>query len=461
MIRQDKYEKSNSQTDPVLWLVKWLLLGNVLFLATYVICPGLIFERILFGLEGHLYNQYKGFSDFVESPVQPGKMLAYSHAESVEELVRLSHTGPVLLYGANVAIEAESEELKTFKNQLPSLCHVLIEKGIMLRWININLQAPSHYEDAVNWIRTQGEVLSGWYLLQDGKIVDYRDVTIGLIDSARQIIGVPFAVIVADVHRVELPTVTTFDEVVNMSRSIPLLLFTCRAEKGDGEKAVKSGLLKQVLPAITKGFSRSQVRVAFANVGGIFRLNPIAKTMVDRGKRYCGCQLYRDGNLLAEEKVGDVLYTEVDLVAAAKRILEKVGATEEDWKAPEIEVPFWLICSPEQLRQQCGENPVLMFARKIKNEALSINEFKNHVLAFCAADAHRVGLMIVLANVKRPNWRAPDLWQAFETNAGAREGCFILRMGQIIKKNLLGSTLNWDPYLNAAHELIDSFQAST
>jgi len=56
----DQLAKKAGTNDPhgdfsaVAWVSKWLLLGNVVFVMVYIVCPGLLFRRILLSMEGHL-----------------------------------------------------------------------------------------------------------------------------------------------------------------------------------------------------------------------------------------------------------------------------------------------------------------------------------------------------------------------------------------------------------------------
>jgi hypothetical protein len=50
-------QEERMQTSPILWVMKWLLLGNVVFLAVYISCPGFIYEKLLIRLETVLSRQ--------------------------------------------------------------------------------------------------------------------------------------------------------------------------------------------------------------------------------------------------------------------------------------------------------------------------------------------------------------------------------------------------------------------
>jgi hypothetical protein len=72
MVRADGTADELSEGDPLLWVVKWLFLGNVAFLALYVVCPGLIFERLLVRLESHLHHAHEAVRETTAGPTTAG-----------------------------------------------------------------------------------------------------------------------------------------------------------------------------------------------------------------------------------------------------------------------------------------------------------------------------------------------------------------------------------------------------
>jgi len=53
MIRKCGTEAERAESDPVSWCTKWLLLGNVVFLAIYLVAPGYIFAPLVQRMENH------------------------------------------------------------------------------------------------------------------------------------------------------------------------------------------------------------------------------------------------------------------------------------------------------------------------------------------------------------------------------------------------------------------------
>jgi hypothetical protein len=51
MIRRDGTVQEKAEPNPLFWVLKWLLIGNALFLAAYVVCPGLLFGPVVRRIE--------------------------------------------------------------------------------------------------------------------------------------------------------------------------------------------------------------------------------------------------------------------------------------------------------------------------------------------------------------------------------------------------------------------------
>jgi hypothetical protein len=71
MIQKDGTEAERAEIDPVWWCFKWLLMGNVFFLAAYFTCPGIIFAPLLIRMEQH-YELHRGTGQTQDQPGQPG-----------------------------------------------------------------------------------------------------------------------------------------------------------------------------------------------------------------------------------------------------------------------------------------------------------------------------------------------------------------------------------------------------
>ena len=111
----------------------------------------------------------------------------------------------------------------------------------------------------------------------------------------------------------------TFNELKILSIDSPLILFTDKAERGLGEKNALKAFKKKVFPIISPIAENSNTKIAWANVGGIINMYDIAKFLKDKGLRFSGVFLIKNGEVVKFEKM-PFLSLDEDYVRAAKKI---------------------------------------------------------------------------------------------------------------------------------------------
>ncbi len=294
------------------WLWKWLLITNVGFLVAYVVCPGLLFERFVVGIEQALLQARGEVGGEVASSLKPDLLVRYADARSLAAVVDTSHERPVLLYVEEADMDAEPAALHTFEQQLALVAHALSKRGPAILWSNLHKAAPPEYDELLHWLREQTTLRSGWYLVRGGKVrKEVESITALAGDAACRALGVPPLV----------RRVTALDQVEALSRRQPVLLFTVRAERGGGELFARKEIVNEVVPPIMDHLRDRDVQLCFANVATGLSPTPLSRSLAAEGRRYCGCLLLRDGQVVAEHNCGKFTSTSEDYVSAATELL--------------------------------------------------------------------------------------------------------------------------------------------
>ena len=147
----------NAQTtsNHVAWLTKWLLLGNVAFLATWVIYPGWVLYRFAESIERTLYAAYHagvvnvdkldaGTKGYIKTQAKPALSSAQLLEASKSQLVLLG------VYSLPLAPDetTESDELvNAVKAQVLASMEQILQHDVTVFWCNVAPNYPTHYQD--------------------------------------------------------------------------------------------------------------------------------------------------------------------------------------------------------------------------------------------------------------------------------------------------------------------------
>ncbi|MFH1673614.1 MAG: hypothetical protein ABIF87_09370 [Pseudomonadota bacterium] len=114
----------------------------------------------------------------------------------------------------------------------------------------------------------------------------------------------------------------SFTEIGDLSNQKLVLLFTDRAEKGEGEGRALNIFRKEVLPEIGVSIKDIDVAICWANVGGILSQSDLSDYLKKRNLRGCGCFLLRNGEIIQHRMLGRFVALPKQYIQAAGEILE-------------------------------------------------------------------------------------------------------------------------------------------
>ena len=298
MIKADGTDEERARLNPVASVALWLVLGNVVFLAVYIVCPGLVFRRLLARFERHLLRQYH---------------VPEFGVTTLEEAADGSDDHPVLLFVEWRPVEQEKAARDLFTRTVTVLSADRAATGAETRWCNLDRSAPSVYYRLAADLARLGMAQRGWVLFLDGRPAGARP-TSGLTGEmnpaaqamlARQLLGRPETDKVLR-HRVDSPEqlVTSLKDVVATSAQRPALLITFLAGAGQ-ERVPWYGIRSELMPKIRGALNAADAAVFIANAhkkaGAAVRADLMA---LDPKLNARAAVLFRDGKIAASQPFG-------------------------------------------------------------------------------------------------------------------------------------------------------------
>lgn len=453
MIKEDGTDEERAQTDPVLWVLKWLVLGNVVFLALYVVCPGFIFQKLLTRLEEHLYHQYRP----VRRSVGSGEAtLEYEGVMTFDELAQASREAPVLLFADSVVAEGEKASLELFDKAVENLAADLHSQGVAVRWCNLNVATPTRYQDVVDRLSELELGEQGWTVFKDGAVVAHKAASALVVQAsnadavveslalaARQVLGLPR---VASVPRRRMGRlerkVTDLASVQKLSAEAPIALITyCAAPNAD--RATRLDIRNEVLPLVRDAVEASGAVVCVANADKKHG-DPIRDELVGLIPKFKGkaAALFRDGEL-AEHKRYGILSMWSDYADA---INEWLGGTTPDRKEPPetVEARYHVADSMQEAQRLAAERPVLVVVSQESDQATALKTFADSILPDLWELAQRSGVTLCSYNAQPQKGKETPATGVVLLDRGAAQGAETVEPGP-------GSAID---YVAAAHRLL-------
>jgi len=360
LIEKDGDDAERAEIRPVTWAIKWLVLGNVVFLLIYVLCPGLILERMIFRIEKHLYRRHVPVKGTVASESSQDRVLTFESVMTFDEVASLSEKSPVLLFAAHEAGEAEPHRAHQFQQALAVIANDLIAGGVAVRWCNLNAQAPTHYRKIIEGLAAVNLSKPGWMLFRRGKIVARRTAAGGdvdlLVQLARETLGVAQHAAFAPerLGRREW-RIRSLQEALDRSAQGPVLLVAYKAS-GEMEDQTILGIRTTLLPMIRPAVDAEKAIVCLGNTdkGNGDRIREELGRM---GKNFHGVVLVRGGVVEKEKKMGG-FSTWGDY---AKEIHGWLGG-ERPKSAATVDARYFTVASLEEASAKTSDRFVLLFA---------------------------------------------------------------------------------------------------
>ncbi len=400
MERADADAEMPPKPSLVAWAFRWLLLGNIGFIAAYIACPGLLFRRALRRFECHLAEDAQRPAVGVAQSSE-GHALPYSHVTDPAGLETGNGGRPVLLFAENAMAEARNTALKEFGKQLGGLVDHISEKDIAVRWCALDPSPGSPYATVVSHLESFGIAERGWTLFQGGEVVSHRAVSLeepaGAKDAfavaAREVIGVPS---VARIPRARLANpdvlVDGVLDVKEASRGSRALLVTFTSSPQDeGQERLK--LRNEVFPRIRRALDDQDVALYVANAHKRYgrTVHQQLSESLDKFKGKSMALFWR-GQITHEQHIGfwGGWDSGVDAVLGWLGADASAGAQEGDT----VEAPYHTVSSCREVPWVAGGKPAVLFTSKTTNAAQALSEFTDNVLPEVAplAEAASVAL---------------------------------------------------------------------
>lgn len=407
MIKQDGTPEERSEISPLTWVIKWLLIGNVIFVAVYIVCPGLILKKLFARLEKHLYDQFQQVKGTVYSSDSSKTPVSYEGVTTFEELARAGLESQVLLFSENLFQEKEKFALVAFEQTLQSLAPDIAASGTLVRWCNMNQGAPSHYRDITQYLVNKG-VGRGWNLFCNGELKVSKTVWLGesgfdmeaMEIAARQVLGIPRVALIPS-SRVGFSDlkVTSFSQLQDLSRQVPVILITFSSTI-EYQRSTRLGIRNSVLPEIRDAVEANRARVCLVNVdkklrqdfrAGLEQLLPNFSNT--------SAMLLRDGSIVNHEKFG--FFSGYNNYAAT--INKWLGVQSDAKKENEgtVKVRYYVADSLQEAQRISVEQPVLVFLSKEVSRDKAVKELIENILPDICIDCEKEGVRLCCYNVQK------------------------------------------------------------
>jgi len=447
MIKQDGSPEERAEIDPVAWAFKWLFLGNVVFLALYIACPGLIYERLLTRLERHLYTQYKPVQGVVKSPVAADAGVAYQGVTTYAEVLAQSQSTPVLLYAEDVPTEAEPQVLPIFEKALENLASVLLAQKVAVRWCNLNQSRPSHYREIAQQLATQKPAQRGWYLFRGGVLANHRAVNAlpgtaatseQLASLGRQVLGVPQAAILSQDRLSTDGRLTSLEQAKSWSSKAPMVVIVPSSIMD--EDATTLDIRKKLWPQIapTLRAAGAGLCLAFPGAKDGARLKEDIQAVQNK---FTGALLYRNGQLASQAKLGYWSTSWDDYAKAIK------GWFDNPQVAPgaSVEATYYIARSLAEVQTLGQRQPVLAITTQQSDEAAGQQQFADEVLPDIWHYCQRVGVQVCWCNAQPTTTGLPS------------SAALLVRGGQVVQtREVQAGAGSSTRYVTAARALLGS-----
>lgn len=225
-------------TSNMAWLLKWLLLGNVVFLAAWIIFPGYVLLRFVESMERALYRAYRTDPWKIEAQGDglPPTTIVAEPALSSERLLAASrnHLAVLGIYMRPLAPSeiAETEGLAAaVSDQVHASSELILRNNVAVFWCNLSRNYPTHYVYMDDLLPASAKTDGKWVAFQDGQMVCSANCaseaiakSLGIAATVRSVANMVVGTVVSDLNR-----------LVNISRERPVIAFICRTAYGPSD----------------------------------------------------------------------------------------------------------------------------------------------------------------------------------------------------------------------------------
>ena len=406
----------------VTWLLKWLLLGNVVFLAIWIVYPGWVLSRFVFNIEQILYRAYHvdPLNIMVEVGSNEHTTIVARPALSRAALLEASKSSLSLLsvYALPLAPTETSETdalLASVSEQVRVAAKEILQYNVAIFWCNLAPNYPTHYHDVGGLLA--GQKIARWVAFQNGKIVcDASSAS----ESIAKALGIPATIRAID-DMVIGPYVTELNTIKAASVERPVVLFII-----GGSWSVLDWV-KNSTPSFLRAVAARNAAIYYIKLE---KKGPLAEELRSHDIQWTGYAIWHGGKPVERNKVG--LLTSMDSVLEKAVTWLTKGSTSSGLDTTKKEeyryrlLPCYILARWEQVVGLSTKQPVMVAS----GLGMDINQAESAFL-------RKVG--VAFANRKFTLAIAPAESMIMEGSvaSGLRaaghksDGCYVMENGKI------------------------------
>jgi len=407
------------------WLLKWLLLGNVIFLAVWVVYPGWVLLRFVNSMEQALYDAYRAEPLNVEVDTENGSHVKISAEPAFLSKPLLESNHRLVLLGvyiqplASTEMTEGQELLEAVTNQVLASAQQILQNDVAVYWCNLAQSYPTHYQKVGSLLPNDMKTNGKWIAFHDGKIVC---VTTSCSETIAKALGTAATIRAIDnmvfgLHADKLDTI----EAASQKR--PVLAFI-------GEYYNPLLLVKNASPAFLQAVATRNAVVYFIKLE---KKGALGEELRKYDILFTGCAIWDKGQPVERIKMSwYISITEHLAKITAWLSSSDMASTQNPPKKGEYQyrsLPCYIFGQWEQVIEASATHPVVLACGSAMNTRIAESLFLHRVgsifidRGFCLAVAP-----IAPSDLKAAGSVASGLRTAgFKT-----EGCYIVQRGQVI-----------------------------
>ena len=287
---------SQPRKGNIAWLLKWLLLGNVVFLAIWIVYPGWVLSRFVYNIEQVLYRAYH--ADPLNIEVEVGgtehTTIAARPALSRAPLLEASKSSLALLnvYWLPLALTETSETdalLAAISEQVRVSAREILQYNVAIFWCNLSPNYPTHYHDVGGLLA--GQKTTGWVAFQNGKIVCTAS---SASESIAKALGIPATIRAID-DMIIGPYATELNTIKAASFERPVVLFII-----GGSWSVLDWV-KNSTPSFLRAVAARNAAIYYIKLE---KKGPLAEELRNNDMQWTGYTIWHGGKPVERNKVG-------------------------------------------------------------------------------------------------------------------------------------------------------------
>jgi hypothetical protein len=435
-INSEQGEKSPSN---IAWLAKWLLLGNAVFIAVWIILPGRVLERFIRQIETRLYEAYNALPVKIEvsEGTKPAAIVA-EPALSSETLVKASrhHLAVLGIYMMPLSPTEKTEDeavLNDISTQMHTSAKQILQNNVSIFWCNLAENYPTHYQEVGKLLPAGTKYSGNWVAFQDGKVACTANSASEAIAKA---LGIA-ANVRAINNMVIGTTVTELDTVRNESHRRPVILFIL------GSTFTPTDWVKCYSAAFLKAVSQRKACLYYIKLD---KKGSVGEELRRSDIQWTGCVIWSNGQPVERIKQGWLTDTN-EIIAKAVTWLTSEKANTVSNAIDDAEhlygpISCYIFGQWKQVVDASHKQPVVLAS----GSNISVQKAEAAFLRQVGTIFAERGFCLVIAPTESMTMEGTVASGLSDSGLKA-EGCYIVQNGKVTNtisnKSLEGNEQNW------------------